>query len=324
MCPASETIKDRTLVFPIYSGLFLLLKFGRFINPSEAKDYEDNLVSNFVEETRLNGDPVHYSRALAMKAEFFSRQAAYEDALICHEKLKKVYDVKKHSALVVEAYSSDRSAQNYGNAANCLYRLGRVTEALKLSNLVLDMIMPQMDLKNVHNSIIMIYPIIWILKNERMPQRAASSLDTFVFKPFDKYFGENGYTICLQIFKPLHALFHILVLMETQQDTAVEVDPSLISWALESKCLFISKSLDSAMANFGRCGNSIGAELCLLLSKLITDQETKEKLVSKGWELAKIAIKTATDIGEDRAVYLETKPVYDELSSLIKIQDTHS
>lgn len=324
MCPASKTIKDRSLVFPIYSGLFFLLKYGGLIDPSEAKDYEDNLVSNFVEETRLNGDPVHYSRALAMQAEFFSRQGAYEDALICHEKLKKVYDVKKHSALVVEAYSSDRSAQNYGNSVNCLYRLGRVTEALKLSNLVLDVIMPQMDLKNVHNSIIMIYPILWILKNERMPQRAASSLDTFVFKPFDKYFGDKGKTFCLELYKPLHALFHILIVMEGQQDTAVEVDPSLIPWALESKSLFISKSLDNGMANFGRCGNSIGAEICLLLSKLTTDEETKKKLVSKGWELAKIAIKTATEIGENQTVYLETKPVYDELSSFIKIQDTHS
>ena len=121
--PSSSEIRNRSIVFPIYSGLFFLLKYGGMVEAGNEKAYEHNLVTNFVEETRLNGDPVHHSRALAMQGEFYSRQGQYEDALFCHERLKRTYDVEKHSALVVEAYASDRSAQNYGVSANCLYRL---------------------------------------------------------------------------------------------------------------------------------------------------------------------------------------------------------
>ena len=286
--------------------------------PSEAKAYEQKLVSNFVEETRLHGDPVHYSRSLAMQGEFFSRQGEYDDALNCHRKLKLVYDVEKHSALVVEAYASDRSAQNYGNGANCLYRLGRVKEALELSFLVLDEMMPKMDLKNVHNSMIMIYPVLWILKHENMYQNVASSLERYVFEPFCLYFGEDGKTFSLPLFKPLRALFHVLMFMNGEIDS---FDESWIQFALDPNSLSFSTVVDNSMANFGRCGSSIGAEMCLLLSRQTDDPKISRQLVEKGWKLVQVAMKTATNCGAHQTTYFETKPVYDELSMLFNSTD---
>ena len=286
------------------------------VDPSEATAYEHNLVTNFVEETRLHGDPVHYSRSLAMQAEFYTRQEQFEDALYCHEKLKRVYDVKKHSALVVEAYASDRSAQNYGNGANCLYRLGRVEESLELCFLVLDHIMPQMDLKNVHNSMIMIYPILWILQSEKMPQRALLALEQFVFEPFGLYFGEKGKSPLLVLYKPLKALFSNLMFMLGEIDS---FDDDLIAWACQPDTLNFVNAIDNAMANYGRCGSSIGAEVCLLLSKHTHGQNTfRKQLIEKGWVLAQKAMKTATKIGLNQTCYFMTKDVYDELSTLIE------
>lgn len=285
------------------------------IEPDKEKAYELNLVTNFVEETRLNGDPVHYSRSLAMEGEFYSRQGQYEDALECHEKLKRIYNVDKHSALVVEAYVSDRSAQNYGISANCLYRLGRIKDALKLSDVVLDKMMPKMDLTNVHNSMIMIYPILWILKNERLPKKAASALERFIFEPFRLHFGDKGKTFSLVLFKPLNALFNILMYIEGELKA---IDENLIPWALEEESCYISTSVDNSMSNFGRCGSSIGAEVCLLLSKHTKDQDIRKQLVEKGWKLAQIAMKTANHCGTHQTTYFETKPVYDELSLLVK------
>ena len=308
-------MRDRSLTFPVYSGLFFLLKFGGMVKPNEALGYELNLVSNFVEETRLHGDPVHYLRSLSMMGEFFSRQGQYEDALSCHEKVKMIYNVKEHSALLVEIYASDRAAQNFGGAANCLYRLGRVEESLELSFLVLDNMMPQMDLKNVHNSIWMIYPILWILKNEKMIQKAASALKCFVFEPFHKYFGVQGKTFSLEVFRPLEALFSVLLFIE---GNTRKIDNTLISWVLQPNSLNISKGVDNSMANIGRCGSSICAELCLLLSKLSQDQYIVMQLVEKGWKLAQIAMKTANLCGAHQTAYFETKPVYEELLTLFK------
>lgn len=316
MSPISAEIRDRSILFPIYSGLFFLFKFGGMIDPSEATAYEHNLVSNFVEETRLHGDPVHYSRALAMQAEFYTRQGQFEDALYCHEKLKRVYDVKKHSALVIEAYASDRSAQNYGNGANSLYRLGRVQESLELSYLVLDRIMPQMDLKNVHNSMIMIYPILWILQSEKMPKRALLALEQYVFEPFRLYFGDKGKTPLMVIYKPLKVLFSIQMFTMGELES---FDDSLIQWASQPDTLNFVNAIDNAMANYGRCASSIGAEVCLFLSKLTNDQNTFEKqLIEKGWMLAQKAMKTAMNCGVNQTTYFMTKSVHDELSSLFE------
>lgn len=312
--PISSEIKDRSIIFPIYSGLFFLLKFGGAIETSDEKAYEQNLVSNFVEETRLNGDPVHYSRALAMQGEFYSRQGEYDDALFCHELLKRTYDFEKHSALVVEAYASDRSAQNYGNAANCLYRLGRVEEAIELSEEVLCDLIPRMDLKNVHSSMILLYPILWVWKNERMPKKALSTLEQYVFEPFRMYFGAEGKTICLCLYKPLEVLFSILMYIEGEVE---ELDETLLSWALEADLSF-SISMDNAMSNFALCCSTITAEICLLLSKHTNnDQVVRKRLIEKGWPLAQVAMETATKYGTHQSSYIMTKPIYDEIFQLI-------
>ena len=299
-------------MFPIYSGLFFLLKLGGLVPVEKVKDYEHDLVANFVEETRIHQDPVHYSRSLAMQGEFYCRQGRYSDALYCHERLKRVYDVKKHSALVVASYNSDRSAQNFSLSANCLYRMGRVKEALLLCDKVLDIILPQMDLKNVHNSVILIYPLLWIMKNEKMSKKAADSFEKFVTDPFYLHYGNDGKTATLPFFKPIKVLFTISMFLEGDLD---QLDKELITWALEEKSLRIAKTLNNAMVGYGRCGASIGSEICLLLSKQTDDQGAREKLVKKGWNLVKEAMDT--DCGEHQTAFIDTKPIYDELYELM-------
>ncbi len=284
------------------------------IEPGEEKAYEHNLVTNFVEETRLNGDPVHYSRSLAMQGEFYSRQGEYEDAIFCHERLKRIYDVDKHSALVTEAYATDRSAQNYGITANCLYRLGRVEEALDITDKILTEMLPKMDPKNVHNSMIMMYPILWILKNEKMSGRALTAMEKFVFEPFRQHFGDKGKTPLLPLYKPLKELFTIAMYL----DGALEgIEDSMISWALESDApLVLSGSFDLAMANFGRCGSSIAAEICLHIAKYTDDAAIRKQLMVKGWKYCQTALETAEKCGRHQTTYFETKPVYDEYVAL--------
>jgi len=333
-CPASIEMKDRTFVFPIYSGLYFALKF--YVDPSELEAYELDLVSNAVEQARLHGDPVHISRFLAMQADSYRRYGKYEVALLCHDKLKRIYNVKKHSALVIEYYRSDRSAQNFGNTAICLYCLGRHEESLDVTFHILDKMMPQMDLKNIHNSMIMIYPVLWILKHKKLYKKAAYSLEKYVFEPFQNYFGDTGKTFCLPIFKPLKMLFSILIFIEEDDEEEAKLDNISIPWALTDKdslqslitwvldvedSFMVDSSVDNSMANFARSGSSIGAEACLLLSKQVVDDKVMSKqLVRKGWDLAQISMEIANICGSHTTTYSETKPIYDELSSLMMIK----
>ena len=311
--PITSEIKDRSFIIPVYSGLFFLLKYHRIVDPSLEMAYENNLVKNFVEETRLNGNPVHYSRSLALQSEFYSRQGQYPDALLCHNQLKKVYKVEKHSALVVEAYGADKSAQNYGTSANSLYRLGRVKEALEMSNFILCDIMPRMDLRNVNNSIKILYPVLLILNNESLSKRAASVLERFVCEPFRLYSNEKENTFLIALLDPLKLLLSIRMYMQGELQ---KLDSDLISWALKADSLMCPILVDKLLAHYGRCVSSIGAEICLLLFKHTEDQSDRKHLVEKGWKLAQTSMKTAIKCGSHQTIYFETKPIYDELSIL--------
>jgi len=312
--PVGAELKDRSIVFPIYSGLFFLLKYGGFamVDPSEEKEYELVLVSNFVAETKLHGDPVHYSRALAMLGEFYGRQGQYEKALGCHEKLKGVYDVDKHSAPVCEVYASDRSAQNYGFSANYLYRLGKTDEALEVSKCILTEMLPKMDPKNVHNSMIMIYPIFWIFKEEGMSKEAAAILEKFVIKPFREHFGEDGKTFCLIIYKPLQILFELSMYEEKTIDKIDDIS-HMIQWFQDDKMEFPNAVVDGSMSSFGRCGTSVCAECCLLLSNHTEDEELRNELIEKAWKLAKIAMEAANNRGCHQTSYIQSKSVHDRI-----------
>eukprot|EP00804_Cyclotella_cryptica_P026046 CCRYP_019305-RA/>CCRYP_019305-RA protein AED:0.20 eAED:0.20 QI:0/0/0/1/0.8/0.72/11/0/1168 len=57
---------DRSVSFLIFSGLFVVLKMGAIEDDDECS-YEKDLTEKFIEQTRLNKDPVHYGRALAMQ-----------------------------------------------------------------------------------------------------------------------------------------------------------------------------------------------------------------------------------------------------------------
>ncbi len=312
----SAEITDRAFVFPIYSGLFFLLKYGNLVDPSEQPSYEVDLVANFVNETKKHGDPVHYGRALAMQGETYHRQGKYEEAIQSHIELKRVYDVEKHHALVVASYASDRCAQNFGLSANCFMRLGRVDEALELVDYIITYLMPKMNLKNVHNSIVTIYPAIWILKDNNRAERALEIFLKFVLEPFREYFGEDGKTPFLPTFRGIETLFGIVFYME---GTADSLDERYFEWALDLSNLEWKMSIDIAIGAIARSPMSINAEICLRLSKLTDDPEKRMKLIENGMKLAKQAISGCD--GSDGSsklltTYCQIKPVYDELEKL--------
>ena len=314
--PVSAEIKDRAFIFPIYSGLFFLMKYGAICDPSEQVAYEVDLTAKFVSETERHGDPVHYGRALAMQGETYHRLGNFKEAIQSHLKLKEIYDVDKHSALVVAEYASDRCAQNYGCAANCYMRLGKKKAALEIADYIEHQLMPKMDPKNVHNSVVMVMPILWILKDNGEARRARCIFKRYVLDPFAKYFGEDGSTPFLAAFRPIEILMNIVVAMESKEDS---IDKSYYDWALDFNNMKISMKLDVGIGNFGRSAMSTSSEICLRLSKLTKDRKKKAILIDNGMKLANLAISGCDGLdgsSKNLTAYNQIKPVYDQLKKL--------
>lgn len=310
--PASRNLKDRTFIFPCFSGLFISLKFGD-IKDDENCTYEKDLVKKFVTQAKLNGDPIHYTRALSMQGETYGRLGEYDKAFEAHRKLESIYDPDKHSAGVCKAYGSDRSAQSFSHSTRWKIMIGDPGGALKTCRYIVEVLMPKMEERNVHNSCMMLWPVLWVMKDMGLALEARAYFDTLVVQTFQKHFGEGGSTGALAAYKPTLML---LYLAGHQDDEGIDQEKlaEYTAWAVDSKNMDFSSGLNGAMSAFSRDLDSIAAEICLLLAKRTqSDDATKTLLINNGLVLAEKSLERCR---RKIAAFGQISPVYEELKGM--------
>ena len=318
--PSARYIRDRAIIFPIFSGLFLALKFGQ-IEQDEDRRYEQNLVRRFVAETKLHGDPIHYTRALSMQAEMYGNLRDFPHAFEAFEELKRTYDVDKHSAEICAAYGSDRSAQCYGLSALWHMQLGNVKAAEEACYYVFENLMPKMPVRNVHNSALMLYPTMWVMKDLGRSMEALEIFVKYVVEAFDEYLGEGAFTFCLPVYDPVMML---LDLFENRDNDECENFEDFVAWGLEEENLRFGTVINNSLGSFGRDCNSIASEICLLLAMRkefeddlddIEKAETRATLVMNGLVIARESMAFTTE-KKMYAAQMQIKPVLDSLEEL--------
>lgn len=285
-CKSADELLEHSIVFPIFSGLFVLIKGGKCKRQDEKFEFERKLCSKFVKAAKLHADPVHYTRALAMKAEVDARRRHFEDALDSFATLKTIYDATEHSEAISEAYGTDRTAQAYSSAILWNRYLGRNEEATRLNTYVIEELLPKMDLQNIHNTVMLLLPVLKFLKYNGEFARAKHLFESNVWQNFVHYMGEDGKTPCVEMFKPLIHLIDVLIHGEKMPNLR-----KVIEWVATENNGEANDFIDAAMTSWS--AHSITAELCWELSKLApdasNDQEAsyKEKLEQKSLRLAR-------------------------------------
>jgi len=315
MAPASNELKDRSFVFPIFSGLHFLLKFGgTVVEPQHEIAYEKELVANFVYETQRDGNPIHYARALAMEIDFNCRLGNWEWALLSHAKLNRVYKAEEHSVLMCKIYSSDRAAQTFSYCATCYNHLGNINKALEVANHIVEYLMPKMDITNIHNSVIMLYPILWIMKDNGLVVQGRNAFRKYILQAFHEhvYCKTGGSTFCYPLFKPIEVLLDLFI-----NEVSIKTVKEYIDWIRNEKSFAsIPGSLNRAMSKFGRCADSIFAEIFLLIAKHSKDNEVRKELIGKGIKHSCTALKHAEGLDEStmlHSAFDQAESVYDKL-----------
>jgi hypothetical protein len=314
--PSARYIRDRAIIFPIFSGLFLALKFGQ-IEQDEECLYEQNLVRRFVAETKLHGDPVHYTRALAMQADMYGRLRDFPAAFEAFEELKRHYDAEKHSNAICNAYGSDRSAQCFGISLLWHMQLGDMKAAEETCWYIFEHLMPKMELRNVHNSAIMIYPTIWVMKDLGRCTEVLEMFVKYVVEPFDEFLGEGAFTFCLPVYDPVMML---LDLCEHEENDECENFDDFLAWGLDEENLRFGTVINNSLGGFGRDCNSIASEICLQLAKRTELDDNRysgmrAQLVSNGLVIARESMEYTTD-KQMYAAQLQVKPVLEALETL--------
>ncbi|KAK1736674.1 hypothetical protein QTG54_012696 [Skeletonema marinoi] len=252
---ASSTDFDRSVTFPIFSGLFVVLKFGAVTQDSEFS-YEKNLCKQFVEQARLNNDPVHYGRAVAMEGETLARLGNFEEALETLDVIKSIYDIE--SSMQLYANRMEVIDINWNHA------LGQTDAALATCKYIVDEIVPKSDPKNVHNTMCLLYTVFVTMKENGMALEARDIFNLRLVEPFEQHFGSNGSTFSKPLWKP------ILMLLDLQgnQDKPIDNIDEYLAWALDENNYILKPAmLEGAWGNFGPTPTALLAEIPYFLSR---------------------------------------------------------
>lgn len=197
-----------------------------------------------------------------------------------------------------------------------LVEVGNTHEALSTCDLVICDLIPKMEPRNVHNSFVMLFPIIWVLKDNGMALRAKDSFETHVVNAFQEYFGDGAFTFFLPLYDP------IVMLMDLygNQDDEVEDFEVYLSWGLCEDKLRFGEQLNNVMINFGRNMDSISAEICLLLAKRVNCASKKKKLIKAGLALGEEAVEMSRRL-KSYPCLRRTLPILRELERIVQDED---
>lgn len=245
-------------------------------------------MDKFAKTAKVNGDPVHFTRALAMKAEVNARLGHFETAIDAIALLETIYSAEQHHDGICKAYGSDRSAQGISFSILWNRHLGRNEEGARLRRLVVEELLPKMDEQNVHNTVMLLIPVIKTMKEDGEFSEARHLFDTNVCQKFDLYFGEDGTTPCLSMFKPIMCLLGVLGLENSDNSISMPDLSEIILWAAAEDNGVSPRGVDDLLTSYGWSTNCLMAELCLELSKVTSphQQEHKDRLQEKARRLA--------------------------------------
>jgi hypothetical protein len=277
-CPAAASLKDPTMIFPVFSGLCIFIKGGKILQDTQCS-FEQGIATKFVVDTKKYGDPVHHTRALAMLCEVQAKAGKYETALETFAQIQEMYDPQKLSPAICKAYGTDRTVHSYSQSALWHHQLGNTESSLKACEYVFANILPHMDPSNILNSCELLWPIIRVLKPRGQEKRMRDVFDEHVVQNFYKH--EIKFTPCRSVFEPMLMLLGIC-----HDPIAYPTFEEDLAWLLEEKNGVINVFIGNLYAKLGWSPNTLTAELCLRFATKLYEEDGDidkvEALVKKG------------------------------------------
>ncbi len=279
---ASKDLKDRSILFPVFDGLSQALKRGHIVQDEECR-YEKAMLRRYVQEAKLHADPINCIHAMTLQADMFARFGDYESAVECHKKeVEPLYDIEAHSLDLCDEHGSDLGAQSFGNCAMWNMQLGKEDDALGISWFVVEELMPKIEKRNVHASFLILYPIMWVMKESGFALEARDFFDEYVCEAYTEFFGEGRPTFFLPLYDPVMMLLDLAGNADTDDDMMEEY----IDWAIDVDNLGFGTLINSKTGEMGRTADSIAAEICYILAQRVEDEGNKATLIENGIEIA--------------------------------------
>uniref|UniRef100_A0A7S2EK19 Uncharacterized protein n=1 Tax=Ditylum brightwellii TaxID=49249 RepID=A0A7S2EK19_9STRA len=278
----NKELLNRSIIFPIFSGLFVLVKFGK-IEQDKERTFELQLITKFIREAKAFDDPVHYTRALAMECEYFCKVGKYKKALTSFDELAKQYVPEEHSDAIAQAYGNDRTSQAFAHRALCLMELGRESECIAACEHVINVLLPVLDHSNVLGISSLLFPVVRILKWRGEAKRMKILFQEHVLDNIED--GEKS---------PVHPLSKpmMFLLSSCGGTMSTKEKEEAVQWILQGdevsdkngkqKGPIVPDSIESLCTQLCWSVNSMLSELCLRLSMDVWNVDEKHTLIRRG------------------------------------------
>jgi hypothetical protein len=207
-------------------------------------------------------------------------------ALGIQKLLYSIYDNAAHSKKLHDTYGNDEAALSFSNSAMWHLQLGDKDAALNACRFVIGKLMPKMDHSDVHQSFVMMYPVVLVMKDTGVAVQARKHFDRLVVKPFSTFFGEGKSSFFLPVYEPIMMLLHLVGGDDLDEDTLEEY----AEWAMDRDRLSFGTLANRRLGALGRCADSLSAEICFLLAGRIDDEETRRILIEHGQDIGQEAL----------------------------------
>ncbi|CAB9517936.1 natriuretic peptide receptor [Seminavis robusta] len=294
--PAAPEIRDRSIVFPVYSGIYSWLK-GCNVNNDENGYFVQNLARKYTRETKLfyRQNPIHFFRALPMLAEVTAGIQDYETALKLIEPLKDYYLPQEHSRAMEKVYGVDRSAVAFSNAAMWHEQLGNTKEAFAAVDYVIDSVLPRMDPKNTLGMFELLTPLFRVLKPHGQSKRCYDLFNEHVRTALFRNHGPDAFTPTKSIHDPILWLFG----MSHNADAFEEFDQVVEYLTKDEDSGIVFPFLDTIVCKTTVSPSTMNAELCHLVIQRLerenADTEICKQIAKKSLRLVRVADKIIKD-----------------------------
>lgn len=275
---SAPSIRDRSIIFAAFNGISKAIQEGHLVQDVFCR-YEQAMIRKYIQETRAHGRLIHHVHALFLQMKLYGRQGAFDKAIAVHSIIKYIYKPEKHSDKLRHVYGQDSGALSFALCAFWETLEGETKTGLKICRNVLKDFLPRLD-RGFFNMFSLMFPLAMAFREAGYPTEAKAFFVKLIVVPYGDCPEGHPLHYLVKVFPALSILFSACSDKNVPMTSLTE----WAHWALNQQSF--GQKLQMELGSYGRCADSITAEVCLILvEKLDRKNPLRARLLKSGLDI---------------------------------------
>ena len=292
---SAPLIRDRSIVFTAFNGLSKAIQDGHLVQDVYCR-YEQAMIRKYIQETRAHGRLIHHIHALFLQMKLYGRQGDLDKSIAVHSIIKSIYKPEKHSEKLRDVYGQDSGALSFALCAFWETLEGEKKSGLKMCRSVLKDLLPRFD-RDFFNMFNLMFPLVMAFKEAGYPNEARAFFTKLIMIPYGDCPEDHSLYYLTRIFPAVSVLLGVANAKKVSKSELLE----WANWVLHQRTF--GQKLQLELGRFGRCADSLTAEICLLIAEQLPKTDPlRARVLMKGNELISEALHFHRKFGMNCAI----------------------